>query len=297
MNKVSAVIVVYFPDIEQLNKLVKILSIQVQMIIVVDNSDNNEHLNFDDSLANLYYIKLGENEGIAKAQNIGIAKAKQLNSDDAVLFDQDSTPSISMIEDLLVARNKAKNDGLDVAAIGPSHIDDDSLEPSSFVSTDNINVTLLKPDLSSDYMPCDFIIASGCMVEMSVLDKVGLMEDDLFIDCVDIEWGYRAKSLGLISLCAPKAKMHHKIGESPLSFLGRTITTHHPIRHYYFYRNFYLLLRRDYVPLVWKKHVLLKSALQACIFCLLLTPRFEHFKAITKGIYHGLKKKAGKYAE
>lgn len=297
MNRVSAVIVVYFPESKQLHKLINTLSTQVQTIIVVDNSDIDEHLSFFDSKSDLHYIKLSENKGIAKAQNIGIAKAKELNTTDIILFDQDSTPSFSLIKDLLTARKAAKKDGVQVAAIGPSHIDTDSSEPSSFVTTDNKKVSLFKPDSSIHYMACDFIIASGCMVEMAILDKVGLMEEDLFIDCVDIEWGFRVKSLGLISLCAPRAQMHHKIGGSPLSLFGRSITTHDPIRHYYFYRNFYFLLSRNYVPSVWKKYVFFKSAVQACIFCVLLRPRFQHFKAITKGIYHGLKGRAGKYEE
>lgn len=297
MNRVSAVIVVYFPDMEQLYKLIGLLSAQVQSIVVVDNSENSSKLSFTDSKTELHYIKLDENQGIAKAQNIGIVKAKELGTIDVILFDQDSTPSLSLVKDLLTAREVAKNDGIHVAAIGPSHIDTDSNEPSSFVTTDNKKVALFQPDLSKQYMACDFIIASGCLMEMIVLDKIGLMEEALFIDCVDIEWGFRAKSFGLTSLFAPRAQMHHKIGGSPLMFLGRAITTHAPLRHYYFYRNFYLLLARNYVPLVWKKHVFLKSILQACVFCLLLRPRLQHLKAIVKGIYHGVKGITGKYAE
>tara|TARA_R110001583_G_scaffold152016_1_gene303818 strand:+ start:21245 stop:22138 length:894 start_codon:yes stop_codon:yes gene_type:complete len=297
MSNVFAIIVVYFPDVKQLDELINILSGQTQKIVIVDNSDNQYYLSFSDVESDIHYIKLGVNKGIAKAQNVGIEKALELDAADIIFFDQDSKPSSSLIEDLLVARNTAKNDGLNVAAIGPSHIDSDSNEPARFISIDNNNITLFKPRPAVPYMECGFIIASGGLIEVKILEEVGVMEEGLFIDCVDIEWGFRAKSLGLVSLCAPNAHMHHKIGDSPLILFGRQLTTHSPIRHYYFYRNFYLLLKRDYVPFAWKKSVLFKSMIQACVFCLLLKPRFQHFKAIAKGIHHGLAGKYGKYEE
>ncbi|MCB5361873.1 glycosyltransferase family 2 protein [Vibrio lentus] len=292
----AAVVVTYEPDEKSLRKLVNILYSQVTEIYIIDNASS---VSVGLSKLNVTLTVLQKNMGIAHAQNIGIGQALADGFTDFVLFDQDSLPSETMISDLLQARRQACDDGLQVAAVGPVHIDQDSFTNSIFISTQQGNIDKIEvpePQFSEvTYASCDFLIASGCLISKAALDRVGYMEDGLFIDCVDIEWGFRANSRGLHCIAAFEAKMYHKIGEAPLKLLGRNLTTHSPLRHYYFYRNFYRLLKRPYVPSCWKKHTLLKSLVQAIVFTLFLKPRFQHFKYIVKGVFHGLVERSGKY--
>ncbi|WP_434997428.1 glycosyltransferase family 2 protein [Vibrio scophthalmi] len=273
-----------------------ILSSQVIEIYIIDNA-SSACLGLNQ--LNVTLTVLPENMGIAHAQNVGIKQALADGFTDFVLFDQDSQPSKTMISDLLQARRQACDDGLRVAAVGPVHIDQDSLTNSIFISTQHgiiEKIEVPEPQYSEvTYASCDFLIASGCLMSKTALDIVGYMEDDLFIDCVDIEWGFRANSRGLCCIAAFDAKMYHKIGEAPLKVFGRDVTTHSPLRHYYFYRNFYRLLKRSYVPSCWKKYTLVKSFLQAVIFTLFLKPRFQNFKCIMKGVFHGIINRGGKY--
>ncbi|MFP1769519.1 glycosyltransferase family 2 protein [Lonsdalea quercina] len=292
-QSIAAIIVTFNPELESLNALVDKIKDQVDNVIIIDNSELSQ-LNIIAS-NKVDIILLNENKGIATAQNIGIKKAFEKGMQNVIFFDQDTTPSDTLIFDLLQARIKAEKNNIEVAAIGPVHFDTDTNCHALFVKTTGNKLFLLPPDFDEEYLICDFVISSGCLIKSSTLKKVGLMEDELFIDCVDIEWGFRAKSLGMSCLVANSAHVYHKIGDKPLMILNRALTTHSPIRHYYFYRNFYLLMKREYVPLVWKTHVFIKSCIQACMFSLFLSPRIQHLKMIIKGVYHGITGRLGKY--
>ncbi|SEG66271.1 glycosyltransferase family 2 protein [Vibrio hangzhouensis] len=293
-TNVAAVIVTYHPDLSELEKLIQVLICQVGKIYIVDNGSSTDlrHL----VCSNITLSELNENMGIAYAQNIGISKAKSDEFKDVILFDQDSLPSLSLVSDLLFTRERARSSGCSVGAVGPVHIDTDSRAPGLFIATRNNKLHKINPNNSKqDFFECDFLIASGCLISMDILDRIGLMEEGLFIDCVDMEWGFRLKNYNYSCVVAKNAKMYHKIGDKPLIVFGRYLTIHSPLRHYYFYRNFHLLRHRDYIPSPWKKYVLIKSTLQALVFSTLLPNRYEHFKKIMQGICDARRGKYGKY--
>lgn len=293
-TNVAAVIVTYNPDLNELEKLIQVLICQVGKIYIVDNGSSTDLRYL--VCSNVILNELKENMGIAYAQNIGISKAKSDEFKDVILFDQDSLPSLSLVSDLLFTRESANSSGYSVGAVGPVHIDIDSRKSGLFIATKNNKLYKIDPNnYQHDFFECDFLIASGCLISIDIFETIGLMEEELFIDCVDMEWGFRLKNFNFSCIAARNAKMYHKIGEKPLIIFGRSLTTHSPLRHYYFYRNFHLLRRRDYIPSPWKKYVLIKSTLQALIFSTLLPNRFEHLKMIIQGIYDGSRGKYGKY--
>jgi len=296
IQQVAAIIVTYNPDELSLNKVVDKLSGQVSKIYIIDNAS---FISLGYQGLDVTLTVLPCNMGIAYAQNSGLRQAISDGFSDFVLFDQDSLPSETMVSDLFHARGQALLTGIQVAAVGPVHIDQDTLTNSTFISTqqgtvDKIEVPVPQHSKTA-YALCDFLIASGCLISKAALDSVGYMEDDLFIDCVDIEWGFRANSRGFHCIAVFDARMYHKIGDAPLKIFGRDLTTHSPLRHYYFYRNFYLLLKRSYIPSCWKRYTLVKSFLQAIAFVFLLKPRLKNFKYILKGVFHGLSGRSGKY--
>lgn len=296
-ENLAAVIVTYNPQREELKKLASLISKQVAKLYIVDNGSDVRISSCIEASTEL--IELCDNYGIAKAQNTGIDRAIKDGFTDFILFDQDSQPAENMVEQLMTTRQLVQNSGVKVAAVGPLHIDQDDFSECVYVDTSKGSVEKIIPSIvrtsGNSFVSCDFLIASGCLISKESLDVVGFMEDDLFIDCVDIEWGYRALSKGLHCIAALEAKMYHKIGDKPLTILGRNLTTHSPIRHYYFYRNFYTLLKRSYIPSCWKRYTLVKSTIQAFAFSLFLTPRFKQFNCIIKGIFHGIIGCKGKY--
>lgn len=292
---ISAIIITYFPDQSRVKILADCLAKQTKKVWIIDNSPSADTFRTVTFPSNVFVHHLCMNAGIAKAQNIAIEKAKAMGATDVVLFDQDSIPSPTLVRDLLAARNIAIQNGINVAAIGPVHYDTDTGSVSRFLRAHAISLEVFAPDFKTDYFITDFIIASGSLISIDVLDLIGLMEEDLFIDCVDIEWGYRARAKGLKCIVAQAARMDHKIGDEPLVLFGRKITTHSPLRHYYFFRNVTLLLKRKYMPLAWKLNISIKSILQTIVFVFFLSPRKAHLKHIAKGFIHGILGRTGPY--
>ncbi|MFA3760746.1 glycosyltransferase family 2 protein [Yersinia sp. 2466 StPb PI] len=290
---IYAVIVTFYPNTDTVANLLHLLAPQLNGIIIIDNTPSERVIDMGDIGSDISVVNLGENVGISRAQNIGIKLAEARGATDVILFDQDSLPSLSLIEDLLTARDQAINDGIDVAAVGPVHYDIDNRVPSKFLRTAKYNINLIPPDFTSAYLRADFIIASGSLISIPSIKEVGYMDETLFIDCVDIEWGFRALKCNKICIAAQYASMDHKIGDKPIVIFGRQITTHIPIRHYYFFRNVMLLMKRDYIPIAWKLHVFPKAIVQFFIFSTLLKPRFLHFKYGLKGFIHGFFGRSG----
>jgi rhamnosyltransferase len=108
------------------------------------------------------------------------------------------------------------------------------------------------PDKFSSEINATFVIASGCLIRTEVLKEVGLMNGQLFIDYIDVEWSLRAKHFGFNVFITSRAKMAHTIGDNRVNILGRTISIHNPLRRYYLIRNSFYLLRLPYVPIGYK---------------------------------------------
>ncbi|MEJ6079956.1 glycosyltransferase family 2 protein [Vibrio sp. 1-Bac 57] len=297
MPKIVAIVVSYYPDESDLLNLCEAIKGQVHKIFVVDNTPNQLSFLNDYTELNVNCFHLQENMGIAYAQNFGIKEALNEGFTDFLLLDQDSTPLPDMVEKLLATRSSAEIEGIRVGAVGPQQVDlhrNDLLTP--FVCLNGHKIELIY-NSSKTYCETCFLIASGCLISAEALKSIGYKEEDLFIDCVDLEWGFRATSKGFSCIGSFQAKLNHELGDIPLKVFGRELTYHSPLRHYYFYRNFYFLLRRNYVPTTWKIHVLFKSSMQAFIFSLFSREPVAQVKMIFKGVCHGLIGKMGKYEE
>jgi rhamnosyltransferase len=87
---------------------------------------------------------------------------------------------------------------------------------------------------------CDSVITSGSVTRVSAHTQVGGHNEDLFIDDVDHEFGYRLRRRGYRILRVNSAWLSHCVG-APISrkVLWRTVhtTNHSAIRKYYMTRN------------------------------------------------------------
>jgi rhamnosyltransferase len=72
------------------------------------------------------------------------------------------------------------------------------------------------------------------------------MNGDYFIELIDQEWCFRARSMGYKIFVTPNSSMVHTIGESTMNILGIKIGYYSPLRRYYLSRNSILLVRNNY---------------------------------------------------
>ncbi|MFA7554987.1 MAG: glycosyltransferase family 2 protein [Spongiibacteraceae bacterium] len=284
-SDVCAVVPVYYPDLNNLDEMVTALLKQLTKVVLVNNS--SETLSTLLNNESVIILNQSSNIGVASAFNLGFQYAIDHGISYVLLMDQDSVVSANMVSGLLGHYVGDYKQPQALAAVGPFHKDIRTGDAAKFIRCNKFYISKILPN-GFESIECDFIISSGSLVPVSVFNDVGPMLDDLFIDCVDIEWCFRARSKGYMILGSKFSSMGHRIGDDQLNFLGKKITMHQPIRHYYFYRNLFFLLRKSYIPMIWRVQTVFKSLLQMVIFSTLTSQRIEHFKMIVKGAYHGL---------
>jgi rhamnosyltransferase len=296
-SDVYAVIVTYNPDIAVLQALLSSLLPQVAQAIIVDNGSSVdmggwfEQVNYE----NLRLHELGENFGIAHAQNVGIKHFEIEPESFILLSDQDSKPAENMVFELRKAAVQLMLSGKKVAAVGPCYVDIRQNNPPPFTKIEGLAIKRKFPGKSGGVVDVDYLIASGCLIPAQVLDSVGLMNVNLFIDYVDIEWGLRAKVLGFQSFGVFAAKMAHSLGDEHVNFIGRKVTLHSPLRHYYMVRNGFWLYKQKGLPLNWKFVDGFRMLLRICFYTLFAKPRSKHFSMMMRGVFHGVRSRMGRY--
>lgn len=289
---VVAIVVTYEPNDAQLLRNLLALSVQVSQVIVVDNGsttiDVQDYLS-KQGIGNITLISLSKNYGIAYAQNRGIEYAKKTNGLYVLLMDQDSLPAPNMVEALYVETLKFDH----LAIVGPVYLSQYQNNVSVITNVIGLRRHRKICDENHPIVKSDALIASGTLISIHILNQVGQMNEELFIDYVDTEWGLRAKSLGFDSYVVWRAKMVHQLGNHAINFMGRKMIVHSPFRRYYMYRNAILLYKMKHIPLNWKIVDCSRILLRAVFYSLTNCPRFENFKMILLGLWHGLLGKTG----
>lgn len=274
MIKIGSCTVLYNPDIHVINNLETYVR-NVDISVIVDNSDDKnvvvQNLKND---KRFIYIDMNGNKGIAAALNRGIEYLYNQGIEFALTMDQDSQFPSQFYQNIvrIVDRNKQT-----YSVIG--------LNFNHKVDTSNANV-----------IEAHYWLTSGNFVNIADFINVGKFNENLFIDYVDIEYGYKLYRHNLRLCYLEGYSLRHKIGnpiEIHLFNKKFYAMNHSPIRYYYRYRNsFYLykmdkkFFRREY----WRE---LFINIPKMIF-------FEHdrknkFKMICKGIRDAKKGKLGVY--
>ncbi|MEB0047228.1 MULTISPECIES: glycosyltransferase family 2 protein [unclassified Pseudomonas] len=291
---ICAVVVTYHPDLENLKVLLASLTGQVAEIVVVDNGSPESLESFVVSqrlINNVAVLSLGENLGIGYAQNVGIDYARNAGASYVAFFDQDSCPESNMIERLHTSAVELQLTGVRLAAVAPSYKDTQGGALSSFVRLGIFGFKRTACVEGAGLVEADFLISSGSLIPMSVIEDVGKMDSSLFIDHVDTEWCFRAKSKGyrLFGVC--NAVMLHTLGDRRVRvwFLRwRTVPYHSPFRYYYMFRNSILLQRRSYMPLGWKLADINRCLSVFLFFGIFSSSRSVCLKMMWRGLRDGM---------
>ncbi|WP_454732101.1 MULTISPECIES: glycosyltransferase family 2 protein [Cupriavidus] len=256
---------------------------QVDKVVVVDNGSDEPTLTVLKGLEAAGIIELvclGENRGIAHAQNVGIEVAHQQGAEWVLTLDQDSFCTGRMVERLLAAATK-------------------STEKLGFCCP------VIKYETSVDEMAqeqgvehVDYAISSGCLFPMATLQTVGQQVDEYFIDSVDFEYCLRLAVNGYRMLRVKDAILRHKLGvRKKVDFLGRSffVSVHAPFRRYYVVRN-HIFLVREY----WRRKPAFLVKKTIFLFLLFLQILFledrkmENIRQCGRGVIDGIMGHGGK---
>lgn len=283
---VAAVIVTYNPHMPRLQPLLERLLAQVACVVVVDNASN---VDLREALSQLRFDRLtvhclDENTGIAAGQNTGLRLAFVQGCDTVVFFDQDSIIG----DDFIAILSEGLRDP-QVSITAPVFYDEQ--QGFGYPLVDILPSGRRKKYLPENLCgPIDISVAisSGMLIRRSVFDRVGLLDERLFIDYVDTEWCLRCAAQGIAIRINPAAIMTHSIGEKSLSFAGFRVPVHSAIRRYYRIRNAIHLLRLSHVPALMALREVLFGLVHQVILIAFEPGRRDYlnyyFKAVRDGI-------------
>ena len=284
--KVYSIIVCFNPDVDRLIKLCSDLICQKSKIVLVDNSFNSSLTGIVND--NIELIKLRDNLGIAKAQNIGIQFAIKQNADIFVFFDQDSEIENSFLQNLIAPLSQS-------TTLVTSPIFFDKSQGFRFPSYSLSKYGLLKKviDTNGDYN-VDVIISSGSATNRKTIELVGLMNEDYFIDFVDTEWSLRCKSKNVPIKVISNAKMIHAIGEKSIDLKIFRLFVHSPTRTYYKVRNSFLFLNNKNVPFLLGIKEIASALVHNFIIIFIVSNKVQYINNYFGAIVDGIKGKKGK---
>ncbi|EXI15036.1 rhamnosyltransferase family protein [Acinetobacter sp. 723929] len=289
---ISAIIVLFRPNLTELKKLVDNLSSQVDSVILVDNTPEHAKeytASFFENLS-VYYIDLKDNLGIAAAHNKGILKALEMRSEFIIIFDQDSSIDHNFILNMFLVYKEISKKDSKIATVGPTFIDTKTGQKSYAIKYDGLVLKKIYSNNMTDNLVSDYIISSGSLFKSNIFEQVGLMDEKLFIDFVDIEWGIRAKKLGYNSYMSTKVFMNHAIGNSSkkIPVINKYINIHSDFRKYFIVRNAIYLVFHSKMPLNWKVIQIFKTIFYMISILLVSNNKFKvigkYFLAIKDGV-------------
>ena len=287
--RVAAVIVTHGPDLARMGALAAALRPQVDALVIVDNASDATTLDALRTLAGLHaagIVANTRNLGVGEALNQGIRHARSLAADAVLLMDQDSLPQPQMVAALMNAL-----DAPDIGAAGPVAIDERTGQPAPFIRIGAPFNRKLNP--ATGVVDCDFLITSGTLVPLAVIDVVGDMDSALFIDNVDLDWSFRARARGFRLRGVADARMVHRIGDRLQPRPGGKAIIHGPTRLYYIMRNRLLMYRRPATPVRWIAQDLPRLVLKFLGFSLVVAPRRINARAMLEGLFDGARGRSG----
>lgn len=306
ISKVLAVVVTYEPDLTLLRNVLDSVRGQVARVLVFDNASRRADVRrFVAELpaepASEVVLRVSSsNVGIASGINAGFSYAREDGFDHVLILDQDSTLAPTMVPSLLAALKDLECGGVPVAAVGPVFEDRRTGTQAPFVGIGPfVNRKVFAN--AGEIVEADFLISSGSLVPLTVLDVIGGMDESLFIDNVDLEWSFRARFHGFRLFGIGDARMGHAIGDQlkTLAFPGGEleVSLHSPVRLYYMTRNRVMLYRRRETPFVWVTQDVPRMLLKFIGMSTCVAPRWQNCRHMLMGLADALRGRAGAFRD
>lgn len=224
--KIAAVVTLYHPGDETMENIATYLG-NINKIYLFDNTEQGSSIKEKAAaFPNVFYFHNGKNEGIAKVLNTAALAAIDEGFDWLLMMDQDSKFMGTMLGDYLRSVTQY-NDHKQIAMFGVN-------------IAENTKITMTGAE---SYLT-NQLITSGTLLNLGLFKKIGLFDENLFIDSVDHDYAIRVLQAGYKMVEFPGIHLSHKIGKvisrasiKTLYLVKRFKMLHSPLRCYYMYRN------------------------------------------------------------
>jgi rhamnosyltransferase len=179
-----------------------------------------------------------------------------------------------------------------VAVVGPSYVDLRQNPPMHYPFYRKIgwHIERIYCNDECKTVEVDALITSGSLYKVEVFNKIKLFDEGYFVDYIDTDWCFEARSLGFSLFGVCDATMSHELGSGlSRSFATIRLIEYSPLRRYYYFRNTIHFVRRSYVPWFWKLKLTFGLILR--IILLPVSPgaqKWQQLAMMIRGGAHGL---------
>lgn len=289
-NETYCIVVTFYPEIKKLEQVIQSIKKNNCQIIIIDNTDKKTKFT---NLPSHHTIYLEKNLGISYAQNLGIQLALEKGAHYIWLSDQDTIYPHDFLQKMLSAAADCHNQGINIGALAPVYFDTKKGSAQPFI---NQTPFTRKFTPKKHLNEISHAIASGTLIPAQVLTKTGLMQEDLFIDWVDLEWCWRAKNIfGYQIIGVGDVLIKHNLGDGFVFFLGKKVSIRSPLRHYYMVRNaVHIALHSRSATVPIRGEIFVKALAWSFIFPLIApSHKDQHLRATLSGLWDGLRNRMG----
>jgi rhamnosyltransferase len=283
-SPVAGVVVLYNPPATVLANI-RSYAHSLKMLFVIDNSETDSRSLAKElgELGNVVYVRKPENVGVATALNLGAERALQTGCEFLLMMDQDSCAQPSMVSRLLEAFARYGVESLGIAGAFPIIRFGEAAHRH--------------PEMNEQLD----IITSGSLLNLAAYRKVGPFLDELFIDCVDVEYCLRLVLHGYKTVQVNTAHLLHCLGapaEHRFLFVNYTTSNHSNLRRYYMTRNRFHVARlyqAAFPSFCRKKRRLVRREIPRVL--LFETDRLNKLRMMLRGYLDYRAGRLGKYQE
>lgn len=292
-GNVAAVVSVFNPAAAAVENVRWLLRYVSQVVVVNDGSTAEVSTLLGEMEAlGAVVISLGANSGIAAALNTGIQAARTRWAPEwVVTMDQDSRFNGDYIRQALCAEKSSRDPETVAMVCAQLH--------------NGVPLPVLNAGPEAEVFDP---MQSGTLIRSAVFDRVGYLDESLFIDCVDSEFNARVRNAGLRAIAGPGCNLEHSLGDArPLRVLGwharlgqkkLFVHYHAPFRVYYITRNSLVMARRYFRQQPQWVIRRMGMELQSHIVRLVYGPnRRKHVLATVSGIRDAMRGRLGKIDE
>ena len=297
MATLAIITVTYHPDMDILEAQLESLPASALKVVVDNASTSSERealRRLCGARARCSLVENDANCGLPAAINKGVRHAISISPDCRylLLLDQDTEPDRGGVSSLLRHFESLRAADRNPGCVGPRLMDAKSGLDHGFHRIAGWRWVRCYPGAGSVAVECANLNCSGSLMDIDLFTHLGGFEEDFFMDHLDTEWSFRVLAAGYKLFGIPSVVFRHRMGEATWRFwlLGWRIWPYRvPRRHYFLFRNAIRLMRRSYVPLVWKFWAAVKLSLTALVHLLMDDKRWLQLRCMVRGVVDGLR--------
>lgn len=281
--------------IECLESLMKIEYSNFNIIIVDNNSSNNEVDKLKEKFNNIKIIVLKQNLGFANANNIGIRVALNEDSDYVLLLNNDTVVDKKFLNELVKVAQT--NPRIGILGSKEYYYDDKKRiwyaggKINMYYRHNAVGAHQIDHGQFESLQETDWVTGACILVRKNVFESIGLLPREYFMNWEDIDFCTAARKNNYICMFVPSSIIWHKVSAS----FARHSLVHKQI--FLGFRN-RVLMRYKYLSkpgfvLFILLHLFVSMPLTSAYFSFIVRdPR--RIKAMFKGFFAGIKERGTK---